>query len=323
MNTWSGALAVVALALASFGAAEAQNFPSRPLRMIVPQPAGGTMDSNARAIAPALERTLGHNVVVDNRSGANGIIAGELLAKAPPDGHTLLYTSNSIINNQLVQKKPSFDVLRDFEPVTNIGNLPGYLVLVNTQVPAQSMKELIELSRSARDPVRFGSGGIGNSQHLLGELINLKGGSRMMHVPYKGFAPMITALLGNEVQVAFGAPTTVLPHVKAGRLRVLGYTAEKRWSGLPSVPTIGESIPGFVFEAAWHGVFAPARTPRPVLVRIQEELAKAIREPRIREYLEAGGYVPVGDSPESFRRFVAQELKTIGDLMKLANVKPE
>ena len=319
-------VALVFALLASFIACFAwgQNYPTRPIRMIVPQPAGGTMDTNARALSEFLERALGQNIVIDNRAGANGIIAGETVAKSAPDGHTLLYTSNSFINNQIMYKKLPFDVMRDFAPITNVGNLPGYLVLVNAQLPAQSMKELIELSKSVRDPVRFGSGGIGNSQHLLGELINARSGARLMHVPYKGFAPMITALLGNEVQVAFGAPTTVIQHIKSGRVRVLAITSVKRWSGMPEVPTVAEAgIPGFAFEAAWHGMFAPAATPKAIVARLQQEVAKAIAIPKMRQLLEAGGYVPVGDTPAEFRKFLEADLKKIAEIARIANVQPE
>lgn len=301
----------------------AQSFPSRPIRMIVPQPAGGSMDSNARALAEPLERAFGQNIVIDNRSGANGIIAGEIVARAPADGHTMLYTSNSFINNQIVHKKLPFDVLKDFAAITNVAKLPGYLVLVNAQTPVQTMQELIALGKSGKR-VNFGSGGIGNSQHLLGELINLRAGTKLTHVPYKGFAPMITALLGNEIQVAFGAPTTVIQHVKAGRLRVVGYTAAKRWSVLPEVPTVGEAgIPGFVYEAAWHGMFAPVATPAAAVARVRDEVAKAIQTPKIRAHLENGGYVPVGDSPAEFRSFVASDLKTVADLARRAGVEAQ
>jgi tripartite-type tricarboxylate transporter receptor subunit TctC len=300
-----------------------QNYPVRPIRMVVPQPAGGSMDSNARALSEYLARELGQNIVIDNRAGANGIIAGDMVAKAVPDGYTVLYTSNSFINNQLVQAKPTFDVLRDFAPITNVGKLPGYLILVNAQVPAHSMKDLIELGKSSRDPLRFGSGGVGNSQHLLGELINARAGTKLQHVPYKGFAPMITALIGNEVQVAFGAPTTVLQHIKAGRVRVLAITSAKRWAGMPDVPTTAESIPGFVYEAAWHGMFAPAATPRAIVARLQSEVAKAVRIPRMREHLENGGYVPLADTPDEFREFLAAELNHVREYMRIANVKPE
>ena len=306
--------------IATAGAAE-QKYPDRPIRMVVPQAAGGSMDTNGRALADILSREFGQNIVIDNRGGANGIIAGETVAHAVPDGYTFLYSSNSIINNQLVKAKPPFDVLRDFEPVTNVAKMPGYLVLVNAQVPVQTFKELIDLSKNSREPLRYGSGGIGNSQHLLGELINARTGTKFVHIPYKGLP--ITPLLANEIQVAFAAPTTVVQHIKAGRLRALAVTSTKRWSGLPDVPTTAEVVPGFIYEAAWHGIFAPARTPRALVLRMQSEVAKAIRVPKLRELLETGGYVPLADTPEEFRRFLEGELKASREYMLIANVKPE
>ena len=244
-----------------------------------------------------------------------------MVAHSVPDGYTFLYTSNSIINNQLIKATPPFDVLRDYDPVTDVAKLPGYLVLVNTTVQAQTFKELIELSKNSREPLRYGSGGIGNAQHLLGELFNARAGTKFVHIPYKGLP--ITPLLANEIQVAFAAPTTVLQHIKAGRLRALAVTSAKRWSGLPDVPTTGEIIPGFVYEAAWHGIFAPAKTPREIIMRMQNEVAKAIRVPKMHELLESGGYVPLGDTPEEFRYFLEGELKQGREYMRIANVKPE
>jgi tripartite-type tricarboxylate transporter receptor subunit TctC len=199
--------------------------------------------------------------------------------------------------------------------------MPGYLVLVHPSVPAQNMKELIELSKTARDPLRYGSGGIGNSQHLLGELFNARVGTKFVHIPYKGLP--ITPLLANEIQIAFAAPTTVLQHIKAGRLRALAITSPKRWALMPDLPTTGESIPGFVYEAAWHGIFAPAKTPRAVVLRWQGEVAKAIKVQKFRDLLENGGYVPLASSPEEFRTFLERELKASREYMRIANVKPE
>jgi tripartite-type tricarboxylate transporter receptor subunit TctC len=303
--------------------ATAQPYPIRPIRMMIPQPAGGTMDTMARALSEPLMRGLGQNIVIDNRSGANGIIAGETLARAAPDGYTLLYTSASLVNNELVFKKPPFETLRDFAPVTLVNRLPGYLVLVNPKVPARSLMELIELSKNPRAPVHYGSGGVGNSQHLLGELINTRAGARLAHVPYKGFALIMNALLGNEIQVAFGSPTTVVQHIKAGRLRAIAYTGPKRWSGMPEVPTAGESIPGFVYEASWHGIFAPAATPQPIVLRIQAEVAKSLKVPKVRDFMEDGGHIPEGGTPTEFRQFLKAYFKDTVEQMRIAGVKPE
>jgi tripartite-type tricarboxylate transporter receptor subunit TctC len=300
-----------------------ETYPVRPVRIVVPQPPGGTQDTNARVLSESLVRALGQNIVIENRGGANGIIAGDVVAKAQPDGHTLLYTSNSFANNQLARKKLPFDVLRDFAPITTVAKLPGYLVIVNPEVPAHTMKELIELGKRPDVALRYGSGGVGNSQHLLGELLNSRSGARLMHVPYKGLPLIVNALLGNEVQVAFAAPTTVLQHIKAGRVRALAYSGAKRWSVMPEVPTIAETVPGFVFEAAWHGMFAPARTPAPILSRIQGEVAKALKEPKFRSFLEAGGYVPVGDTPAEFGAFLRRYLEATAEHMRVAGVQPE
>jgi len=280
------------------------------------------MDTMARALAEPLAREFGQNIVIDNRSGANGIIAGEMLARAAPDGYTLLYTSASLANNQLVMKKPPFDVLKDFAPVTLANTLPGYLIIVNAQSPARSVKDLVELSKTTR--VHYGSSGVGNSQHLLGELINARTGARMVHVPYKGFALIVNAVLGNEIQLLFGSPTTVIAHIKAGRLRAVAYTGAQRLSGMPELPTVSESdIPGMVYEASWHGIFAPAATPRPVILRIQAEVARAMRAPRLNQYITESGHAPGGGTPEEFRKFLVRYLEDTAEQLRIAGVKPE
>jgi tripartite-type tricarboxylate transporter receptor subunit TctC len=314
-------LALVSLPLFVTLPSGAQDFPNRPIRMMIPQPVGGTMDTIARAVSSVMTESLGYNIVIDNRAGANGIIAGETLARAAPDGYTLLYTSASLANNELVQKKPPFHVLKDFTPVTLVNTLPGYLIIVNNQVPAKSLKDLIELSKRA--PVHFGSSGTGNSQHLLGELINSRAGAKMVHVPYKGFALIINAVMGNEIQVAFGAPTTVIQNIKAGRLRVLAYTGAQRWPVMPDVPAVSETIPGMVYEASWHGIFAPAGMPRPLLNRIQSEVAKAVHSPRLANFFAESGHVPIGSTPEEFRKFLAGYLKDTAEQLRIARVEPQ
>lgn len=314
------------LSLTAFGAAGAssQGFPQRPVRMLLPQPPGGTMETVGRALSQQVAQIWGQSIVIDNRSGANGIIAAELTARAAPDGYTLLYTSASLANNQLVHKKLPFDMLKDFAPVTQATTLPGYLVLVNPNLPAKNMEELVALSRTSRTPVHFGSSGHGNSQHLLGELINARAGAKLAHVPYKGFALIITALMANEVQVAFGAPTTVMGHIKAGRLRAIAYTGKQRWSGMPELPTVDESgVRGLVYEASWHGIFAPAATPPVILNRIRNDFAEVAKSPKMRELLESGGHVPVGSTPAEFRDFLRAYLKETAEYMRIANVTPQ
>jgi tripartite-type tricarboxylate transporter receptor subunit TctC len=310
------------LAWVPAGVSWGQAYPARPIRLMIPQPAGGTMDTLARATTGQMVESLGQSIVIDNRSGANGIIAGETLARAAPDGYTLLYTSASLANNQLVHKKAPFDVLKDFAPVTLANTLPGYLIIVNAQSPARSVRDLVELSKTTR--VHFGSSGTGNSQHLLGELINARTGARLVHVPYKGFALIINAVLGNEIQVVFGSPTTVVSHIKAGRLRAVAYTGAQRLSAMPDLPTVSESgIPGMVYEASWHGIFAPAATPRTIVLRFQAEVAKAMQAPRLNQYIIESGHAPIGSTPEEFRTFLVGYLKDTAEQLRIAKVEPQ
>lgn len=259
---------IALLSLLAVATAWGQAYPNRPIRMIIPQPAGGTMDTNARALSEPLARELGQNIVIDNRSGANGIIAGEMLAKAPADGYTLLFTSSSLIYNQVINKKVPFNALRDFAPITQMAQTFGYLVLVNPSLGVTNMRELVDLSKKRQ--VAYGSGGVGNSQHFLGELINIRSGAKLVHVPYKGLAPLIAAVISNEVQVGLATPLTVNQHIKSGRLRAVAYTGDKRYPSMPELPTMAESgVADCVFEPGGHGIYAPAATPVAIINRIQ------------------------------------------------------
>jgi tripartite-type tricarboxylate transporter receptor subunit TctC len=323
---YAGFRAMVLIAtLLSILPSAAQEYPARPIRLLLPQPPGGTMETVAREVSEYAVRGLGQNLVFDNRSGANGIIAAETLARAAKDGYTLLYTSASLVNNQLVFKKPPFDILRDFAPVTQVTSLPGYLVLVGAQVPAANLRALVEMSKNPKTPVHFGSSGVGNSQHLLGELLNTRLGAQFRHVPYKGFGPIITAVLGNEIQVAFGAPTTTLSHVKAGRLKTVAYTGKQRFAPLPDVPTLTEAAGGreFVYEASWHGIFAPTGTPEPILRRVQTEFSKALNQPKLRAHLEVGGHLVIGSTGEEFRRYLVGYIKDTAEQLRIAKIEPQ
>ena len=228
-----------------------------------------------------------------------------------------------LFRSQLVMEKPPFDMLRDYAPVTLVVRSGGYNVVIHPQVPAQTFKELLELSRSGRAQIHYGSGGVGNSQHLLGELINKRAGAKFVHVPYKGLAPVITAVISNEIQLAFASALTVVQHIKGGRLRALATSGAKRWQGLPDVPTLSEAgMPGFVYDPAWHAMFAPAATPRVIVERMHAEVVKALTSPRMRETMELGGHTPIGSTPSEFRQFLEGYLKEMALLAKETGVKP-
>jgi tripartite-type tricarboxylate transporter receptor subunit TctC len=292
--------------------------------MILPQPPGGTMETNARALAEQMVPSLGQQIVLDPRSGANGIIAGSLLAKSQPDGYTLLFTSGSLLYNEIAKKEVPFVAARDFAPVTAVARSMGYIVLTNPQLPAKSVAELVELSKRSGARVNYGSSGYGNSQHFVGELFNITTGAKLTNVPYKGFGPLIIALIGNEIQVAFGAPPTTLPHIKQGRLRAIAYTGTQRWAGLPDMPTVAESgYPGFSFEPAGHGIFAPAGTPAAVILKFQGEVARAVHSPKLLKYFEAGGYIPMGSTPGEFRKLIDEDMKKMRAIARQANITPQ
>ena len=225
----------------SGGLAWAQGYPSRPIRLVVPFPPGGTIDAYARALARQVELQVGQPIVIDNRSGANGILAAEMVAKAAPDGYTLLNHSASFVINASMYKKLPYDTAKGFTPITNFARGLGYLLVAHPSAPVNSVKELIELAKKKPGTVRYSSPGIGNGQHLAVELLQLKTGTQMLHVPYKGSAPALAAVLGGEVHVAFQTPNAVVSHISAGKLKALGFSGDKRLPATPDVPTVAEA----------------------------------------------------------------------------------
>ncbi len=302
--------------------AYAQQYPERPLRFVVPFPAGGTPDANARAVGGQLQIGLKQTIVIDNRSGADGIIGSHLVAKAPPDGYTFMYTGQAFLTNAATHLKLPYDVRKDFAPVTQIAVSDGYVLVVYPPTPASNVKELIALSKTPGKQLRYGSPGIGSSQQLAAELFNFSTGAQLVHVPYRGLAPAIAALLGgDEIQVGFAPLTVVASQIGAGRLRAVAITAEARWKLLPEVPTVSESIPGFKFIGGWHGLFAPAKTPPAILARIHTEVQQALMAPKLRDFLRTGGYEPVGSSPDEFRKFISTDLDKWLELARVAKIE--
>ena len=309
------------VAIAAAGSAFAQNYPSRPIRLVVPFPPGGNVDVFSRVLFREVEKNLGTNIVVDNRGGANGIIGADMVAKAAPNGYTILNTSFAFAVNPAIRKKMPFDILNDFVPVTNVATGLGYLMVVNNNVPVRTVKELIALAK--KQQMRYSTAGVGNGQHLAGELFNQKAGIEMLHVPYKGGGPAVQAVISGEVQVHFPAGSVGVPHHKAGRLRAIAFTGAKRLSSLPDIPTIGETVPGYVADAGWHAVFAPAKTPSAIVVKLQEAIYKALQEPAVHKHFVDNGYEPEGDPPAEWAKQFRADVKRFAEIARLAKIEPQ
>jgi len=298
-------------------------YPSRLVRVIVPFGPGGP-DTVARVMAQALAAQTGQPFVVDNRPGANGIIGAEAVARSRPDGYTLLLTSSSFIVNPSMYKKLPYDTLGDFTPVTQVTAAGGLLLVVSPSIPAQSVKELIALARKPDSRLSFGSPGIGNTNHLTGELFNVRAGIEMLHVPYKGGGQAISALLAGDVQVAFASSALSLPYVRAGSLRALAYTGRTRASYLPDVPTMIEAgVPDFEVDSGWQGLYVPADCPREIVAKLQGEVLAALGNPRMRERIAALGQEPVGSTPAEFALFVRAEIRKYEEMVRAAGIRPE
>jgi len=309
-------------ALGIAGLSPAQNYPTRPVRMIIPFPPGGNVDVFARVLYLQVEKELGQTIVIDNRGGANGVIAADIVANATPDGYTLLNTSFSFAVNPHIRKQLPYDVVKDFAPVTDVALGTGYLMVANLRFPASTVKELIALAKQQPGKIRYSSAGVANGQHLTGELFATKAGIELLHVPYKGGGPAVTAVIGGEVQLHFPAPAVGIPHVKAGRLKGLGFTGAKRLASLPDVPTVAEAaLPGFVADAGWHGVFAPAKTPPAIVRKVQEAISKSLKVPHVRDHFLNGGYEPQGHSPAEWGKRFRADLKRYAEVARIAKIE--
>jgi tripartite-type tricarboxylate transporter receptor subunit TctC len=317
----SGCLALVLAAMTT--AVGAQSYPTKPIRLVVPFPAGGTTDILARAAAQKLSEALGQQVIVDNRPGAGGNIGSDIVAKSAPDGYTLLMgtVGTHAINPSLYSKMP-YDHIKDFVPVVLVAGVPNVLV-VTPSLPVNSVQELIKLAKDKPGSINFASSGSGTSIHLSGELFKTMTGLEMTHVPYKGSSPALTDLMGGQVQIMFDNLPSALPQIKGGKLRAIAVTSKARAPALPDIPTMAESgMPGF--EAySWFGVLAPAGTPAAVVTRINSEVNKWLQSPEAREQMLAQGAEAAGGSPQQFSAHIQTETEKWAKVVKASGAKAD
>lgn len=301
--------ALQCLAASSFGAsAFAADYPSRPIRLIVPYAPGGGADSVARIVAKKVSENIGQPIVIDNKGGAGSILGTDIVAKAEPDGYTLLLGQSGPISiNPAVYKSLPYDPVKDFAPISMTTAYP-YILVVNVDLPVKSLQELVALARSKPGAMNYGSTGVGAANHLVAELFNAKAGLKMTHVPYRGTALAVGDLLGGQLTMVFGDPISVLSQMKAGKLRALAVTSLERSAVAPEVPTVAESgYPGF--EAlAWHGILAPAKTPPAIVQKLNAEIVKALADPTTKKLLEDQAMQTVGNTPDAFAAFIQKDI---------------
>jgi len=302
------------------GAAMAQPYPVKPVRLVLPYPPGGGSDTIARPLAQKMTESLGQQVVVENRGGANGNIAMEYVARSAPDGYTFVFCLNAqlAINPGLYRKLP-YDPVRDYAPISLFGS-GVYMLVVHPSLPVNNVKELVALAKSRPGQIAYSSSGNGSGGHLAAELFNSMAGIRMLHVPYKGGGPALMDLIAGQVQVLYSTQLAGWPHVQSGRIRALAVTAAKRPSSLPDLPTVAEAgIPGY--EAVpWYGVLAPAGTPREIVTRLNHEIVRALKQPDFRGFLVKNGVEPTGGSPDELAHYINSDLVKWAKVIKSAGV---
>lgn len=311
-------LAFVVTAACAFPAAS-QDYPARPVRLIVADAAGGAPDQLGRVVAQKLSEGLGQQFIVDNRPGAAGALGADIAAKAPADGYTILLTTTSIyaILPSLKKNLP-YDPVKDFVPVSRIATASNVLV-VNVSLPASSVPELVQLAKSRPGALNYASAGVGSPAHLAGEMLNLLAGIKLTHVPYKGAAPALLDVIAGNVQLIITSPIAAGAHMKGGKVRALASTGSERNPSLPELPTIAEAVPGYEISQTW-GIVAPAGTPSPIVQRLSEETGKAMKAADVRDRVLKTGAVPAGDSAAAFAEFMRRERERLGDVISRTGI---
>ncbi len=314
---------VVALSCFPGQQTSAQSYPTRPVRMVVPFPAGGSTDIMARLTAQKMTEALGQQVIVDNRGGAGGIIGTDMVAKAQPDGYTLLMSSSiTHTAGPSLSKKTPYNVLTDFAPVTQTASVP-LMFVINPSVPARSIKEFVALAKAKPGGLNYASPGNGTSGHLAAELFKSLAGINVVHVPYKGGGPALTDLIGGQVQMLIISAVAALPQVKNGKLRALALTSLKRSPALPDIPTVAESgLPGYEV-ILWYGIFLPAKAPRAIVQRLNQEIVMIMNTPEMRARLAPEGGVAVGNTPEQFQEVIKADVKRWAEVVKNAGISAD
>jgi tripartite-type tricarboxylate transporter receptor subunit TctC len=320
-NSRRVALAFALAGILAAGPARGDDYPSHPIRLIVPYAAGGGADSVARIVAKRVGETIGQPIVIENRGGAGSIIGTEAVHKADPDGYTLLLGQSGPISiNPAVYKTLPYDSVQDFAPITMTTAYP-YILVVNAKLPVKNLKEFVALAKSKPGELNYGTTGVGAANHLVTELFDSKAGVKMIHIPYRGTALAVTDLLAGQVTMVFADPISALPHMQAGTLRALAVTSKERSPVAAEVPTIAESgYPGFD-AIAWHGILAPAKTPAAIVKKLHDEIVKALKDPETKGLLEKQAMATVGNTPEQFAAFIKQDIAIWKDVATQANVE--
>ena len=299
---------------------QAQQYPTRPLRIISPNPPGGGVDNGARMVAEILRKALGQPVVVENKAGGNTSIGTLAVARSAPDGYTMLFTSDAYVVLPLITTKLPYDIAKDFVPVASLAYAP-YLMLIHPSIPVNSVQQFIAYAQSKSGRLNYGSSGMGGGSHICGEVFKQMTGVSMTHIPYKGGGPALTDLMSGQIDATWTTVNAAAAQVKAGRVKALAVTSEARWPSLPDVPTFAEAgLPEFQ-EKAWLGLFMPAGTPRAVVDRVNGEISKFLRTPEAKATLEAQGLSPLLTSPEQFAETLRRQTTTVAPVVKAANIR--
>ena len=298
------------------------DYPARPIRIVVPQSPGASTDITARLIAQRLNEAFKQPVVVDNRPGASGISGTEIVARAAPDGYTLMVVASSFSINPALQPKLPYDSVRDFTPITQLSKFPN-LLAAHPSVPVKTLQDVIALARAKPGQLNYASAGSGTGTHMSAELLKQMTGVDIVHIPYKGGGPAMIAAMGGQTQLIIGTSVGLLPHVRSGKLRAIALTSAKRTTAAPEIPTFAESgVPGYEHEP-WNGMFAPAKMPRPVVAKLNAEVVRILRAPEVKKIFEHEGAEPVGNTPEEFGAVIKSEIAKWAKVIKTAGIKAE